>query len=148
MTKKSRFGYAVDVIKQAEPEEIKMPEVLADDKQKATKSTPAKRPAKPVQAQTALPTVGAPKADLAVAAQAALQNPSAFALPPQRRGWRGAKPGEEEVVKRMDVPREQLNVRVRPELKRAAAARAALSGLTLGDVVEAALIAYLDAANK
>ncbi|WP_255344301.1 hypothetical protein [Deinococcus sp. RL] len=34
-------------------------------------------------------------------------------------------------------------MRIRPELKRAAAALAGLHGLTLGDVVEAALIEYI-----
>ncbi|PNY79331.1 CopG family transcriptional regulator [Deinococcus koreensis] len=46
-------------------------------------------------------------------------------------------------MKRTDVPREQLNVRIRPELKRAAAGLAGLEGMTLGDVVEAALIDYI-----
>lgn len=67
----------------------------------------------------------------------ALQHPDAYALPPSRKG----RPGEG--IGRMDVPREQLNVRVRPELKRAAAALAGLQGRTLGDVVEAALIDYI-----
>ena len=43
----------------------------------------------------------------------------------------------------MSIEREQLNVSVRPELKRAAAAVGALAGMTLGDVVEAALVAYI-----
>ena len=69
-----------------------------------------------------------------------LINPAAYALPAQRRGKRN----EEGVLKRTDVPREQLNVRIRPELKRAAAGMAGLTGMTLGDVVEAALIEYLN----
>ena len=69
----------------------------------------------------------------------ALINPAAYALPAQRRGKRN----EEGILKRTDVPREQLNVRIRPELKRAAAGLAGLTGMTLGDVVEAALIEYL-----
>ncbi|WP_407543699.1 hypothetical protein Q0M94_28205 (plasmid) [Deinococcus radiomollis] len=72
----------------------------------------------------------------------ALSNPEAYALPPQRKGKR-LEPG----VKRTDVTREQLNVRIRPELKRAAAGLAGLQGMTLGDVVEAALIEYLKQAR-
>jgi len=75
-----------------------------------------------------------------VASTHALQNPHAYALPPQRKGKR-----DDGTVRRMDVPREQLNVRIRPELKRAAASLAGLQGLTLGDVVEAALIEYITA---
>ncbi|GHG08604.1 hypothetical protein GCM10017783_21440 [Deinococcus piscis] len=41
------------------------------------------------------------------------------------------------------IPREQLNVRITPELKRAAGAVAALKGLTMGDVVEQALLKYI-----
>lgn len=74
----------------------------------------------------------------------ALQNPAAYALPPQQRGRRA----ETAAQKRTDLPREQLNVRIRPELKRAAAGLAGLRGMTLGDVVEAALIDYLTAAQK
>lgn len=80
---------------------------------------------------------------LAIPAIKALQNPSAFALPAQRRGRRK----EDGVIKRTDIPREQLNVRIRPELKRAASGLAGLRGMTLGDVVEAALIEYLRAAQ-
>jgi hypothetical protein len=75
-------------------------------------------------------------------AKAALSNPEAYALPPQRKGKR-LEPG----LKRTDVTREQLNVRIRPELKRAAAGLAGLQGMTLGDVVEAALIEYLKQAR-
>ena len=74
----------------------------------------------------------------------ALNNPAAYALPAQRRGKRD----EAGVLKRTDVPREQLNVRIRPELKRAAAGMAALNGKTLGDVVEMALIAYLESVKQ
>lgn len=77
-------------------------------------------------------------------ARQALKNPAAYALPPQRKGRRGDEGGP----KRTDVPREQLNVRIRPELKRAAAGLAGLQGMTLGDVVEAALIEYLKAAQE
>jgi hypothetical protein len=75
---------------------------------------------------------------------AALLNPSAFALPAQRKGKRE----DDGTPKRTDVPREQLNVRIRPELKRAAAGLAGLQGKTLGDVVEAALIEYLERAKS
>jgi hypothetical protein len=75
-------------------------------------------------------------------AKSALSNPEAYALPPQRKGKR-----LEQGLKRTDVTREQLNVRIRPELKRAAAGLAGLQGMTLGDVVEAALIEYLKQAS-
>ncbi|WP_415789718.1 hypothetical protein [Deinococcus saxicola] len=39
-------------------------------------------------------------------------------------------------------------MRIRPELTRAAAGLAGLQGMTLGDVVEAALIEYLKAAQE
>lgn len=80
--------------------------------------------------------------DVAGAAHA-LRHPDAYALPPQRKG----KKAEEGVPRRTDIQREQLNVRIRPELKRAAAARAGLEGKTLGDIVEAALIRYLKEAQ-
>ena len=78
-----------------------------------------------------------------VSGRAALSEPEAYALPPQRKGKR-LEPG----IKRTDVPREQLNVRIRPELKRAAAGLAGLQGMTLGDVVEAALIDYVTKAKN
>lgn len=77
-------------------------------------------------------------------ARQALKNLAAYALPPQRKGRRV----DEDGPKRTDVPREQLNVRIRPELKRATAGLAGLQGMTLGDVVEAALIEYLKAAQE
>lgn len=67
-----------------------------------------------------------------------LGDPTTMTLPPQRRGKR-----DEAGEGRMAIQREQLNVRVRPELKRAAAAVGALNGMTLGDVVEQALLDYL-----
>lgn len=71
---------------------------------------------------------------------AALQlgNLEAMLAPPQRRGKRDTA-GEG----RMAAGREQLNVRITPELKRVAGAVAALKGMTLGDVVEQALIEYI-----
>ena len=118
MTKgKSRFSYATEPTQAAES-----PAVAA--------------PATPAAAQ---PAVSGSAAD-------ALTNPSDYALPPQRKGWRARKDADE--LRRTDIPREQLNVRLRPELKRAAASLAGLQGRTIGDVVEAALIAYLDAAKK
>lgn len=83
------------------------------------------------------------RAGVVTSGMGALQNPAAYALPPQRRGRRA----DEAIVKRTDYEREQLNVRIRPELKRAAAGLAGLRGMTLGDVVEAALIDYLTAAR-
>lgn len=67
-----------------------------------------------------------------------LGNLDAMVAPPQRRGRVDAA-GEG----RMAIPREQLNVRITPELKRAAGAVAALKGLTMGDVVEQALLKYI-----
>lgn len=68
-----------------------------------------------------------------------LGDPMTMTVPPQRRG-RPDTEGEG----RMAAEREQLNVRVKPQLKRAAAGIAGLQGKTLGDVVEAALIEYLE----
>lgn len=89
----------------------------------------------------------APPALPAMLATDALRHPEAYALPPQQRGRRAAD-AETTLPRRTDIPREQLNVRIRPELKRAAAGVAGLQGMTLGDVVEAALIAYLKAAGR
>lgn len=117
--RKNRFGYA------SQPEEqavTAQPEVLAAPDEVPAPALPA------VLSQN--PQGGA--AD-------ALVRPDAYALPPQRKGRRASE-GE---TRRTDVPREQLNVRIRPELKRAAASLAGLQGLTLGDVVEAALIEYI-----
>ncbi len=113
MTRKGgRFSYA------AEPEKLAQPEVLAT-------------PAELKRVRDAAKPVSDPRH--------ALQNPAAYALPPQRKGRRV----EDGTPKRTDIPREQLNVRIRPELKRAAAGLAGLEGMTLGDVVEAALIDYI-----
>lgn len=59
-------------------------------------------------------------------------------LPPQKRGRK-----DSEGTGRMAIPREQTTIRLRPELKRAAAAAAALEGITLGDLIERALIEHL-----
>lgn len=83
----------------------------------------------------------AKKSEVLEGARAALSNPEAFALPPQQRG-RPPKEGRQAPL-RTEQPREQTNVRLRPELKRAAAMLASGQGLSLGDVVEAALIKYL-----
>ena len=122
---RSRFSYATEAPKEEPvlPKVTDKPEVLAQSKSKLRRESPA-----------------LPMASAAGMAADALLRPAAYALPAQRRGKRN----EEGVLKRTDVPREQLNVRIRPELKRAAAGLAGLSGKTLGDVVEAALIAYLN----
>ncbi|MBX8466583.1 hypothetical protein [Deinococcus sp. RIT780] len=75
----------------------------------------------------------------ATGAVAALRDPELFRLPPPQRGRAAA----EGVDRRSDVPREQMNVRIRPELKRAAASLAGLQGISLGDVIEEALIDYI-----
>lgn len=69
----------------------------------------------------------------------ALENPEKYALPPQGRGY-AAQHAE---VLRSDVPREQTNVRIRSELKRAAQIVAVTRNMSLGDVIEEALIDYL-----
>ena len=117
--KRGRFDYAF------KSEEMEAPEVLAEEE------------------VLALLAVNAHAAQSGSAAHA-LQVPEAYALPPQKKGKK-AKPGE---VRRTDLPREQLNVRIRPELKRAAAGLAGLHGLTLGDVVEAALIDYIQKSRE
>ena len=118
---RGRFSYATEVV-QEQPAVPEKTEVLAQPKEKPKRESKAR------------PT------PVAGSAADALLHPAAYALPAQQRGRRS----EEGLVKRTDVPREQLNVRIRPELKRAAAGMAGLQGMTLGDVVEAALIAYLD----
>lgn len=69
----------------------------------------------------------------------ALENPEKYALPPQGRGY-AAQHAE---VLRSEMPREQTNVRIRSELKRAAQVVAVTRGMSLGDVIEEALIDYL-----
>lgn len=122
--RKNRFGYASEQVSQ--PEQPLEPEVLL---------LPAQSKPLPGRESTAsgMELVQGSATD-------ALLNPAAYALPAQRRGKRT----EAGVLKRTDMPREQLNVRIRPELKRAAAGLAGLTGMTLGDVVEAALIEYLN----
>jgi len=122
--KKGRFDYAAQALPEVPPSpsetEVKaVPEVLAQPAEVKIPSLPATH---------------------------ALQHPDAYALPPQQRGRRAS--AAPETPRRTDVPREQLNVRIRPELKRAAAGLAGLQGKTLGDVVEAALIEYLKAAGR
>ena len=122
--RKNRFGYASEQVLQ--PEQQTKPEVIA---------LPAQGRHNIGQENTASST-----ASVQSSATDALLNPAAYALPAQRRGKRT----EAGILKRTDMPREQLNVRIRPELKRAAAGLAGLTGMTLGDVVEAALIEYLN----
>ncbi len=106
---------------------------------------PAESPQAVEATATAVPAVPAHASPVAGSAADALANPRTYALPPQRKGWRDGKGSGE--LRRTDVPREQVNVRLRPELKRAAAGLAGLRGMTIGDVIEAALIAYLEAAR-
>lgn len=123
---KGRFSYATS-------DELQKPDKLAEMEVLAQKKdTP-----KPIEITSQ--RLNPPEID----SRQALKNPAAYALPPQRKGRRRDEGG----LKRTDVPREQLNVRIRPELKRAAAGLAGLQGMTLGDVVEAALIKYLKAAQ-
>lgn len=108
---------------------------------------PAELPPAVEATATAVPAVPAPAQPIASGGSAAdaLANPRTYALPPQHKGWRDGKGSGE--LRRTDVPRKQVNVRLRPELKRAAAGLAGLRGMTIGDVIEAALIAYLEAAR-
>lgn len=140
MTKRGRFDYAaVPVVpeKSAEtvqPEEQKATEVQKNDRKpakRAVKTTPAVPKVQAEQPKQGLPSKRAAMTVL-------LADPDSLRLPPQRRG----RP-DLAAEGRMAIQREQLNVRVLPELKRSAAAVGALQGLTLGDVVEAALIDYI-----
>ena len=123
---KGRFSYATSG-EASKPEELAKTALLAQKKDTSK------------QTETMSQRLNPPEID----SRHALKNPAAYALPPQRKGRRGDEGG----LKRTDIPREQLNVRIRPELKRAAAGLAGLQGMTLGDVVEAALIEYLKAAQ-
>jgi hypothetical protein len=49
---------------------------------------------------------------------------------------------------RMEQERDQLNVRIPTTLKRRAVAKAALSGTTIGELVEALLYAYVNAESE
>lgn len=69
----------------------------------------------------------------------ALEHPEKYALPRKMQGFAAQKA---EVI-RGDAPREQLNVRVRAELKQAVQILAVTQNLTLGDIVEEALIDYI-----
>ena len=118
----------------AQLEEQKTVEVQKKDKK------PAKAVVKAIQAE---PEVLAEQSKQGLPSKRAamtvlLADPDSLRLPPQRRG----RP-DLAAEGRMAIHREQLNVRVLPELKRSAAAVGALQGITLGDVVEAALIDYI-----
>lgn len=146
MTKrKGRFSYALpeEHAQPAEASVTALTEVKSLTEVLAQKPTSLRVPLL-LTDEAPLPPRGAPPRSREQGSAAhALKEPEAYALPPQRKGKRS----EETLVKRTDVPREQLNVRVRPELKRAAAGLGGLRGMTLGDVVEAALIEYLKAAR-
>ena len=137
-TKKGRFDYAaVPVVEPAQPEVQEQPKKRKVPEQIAKR---AKGVAKAVESESKM--LEAVKSGALAPKQGTmtllLGDPDAMTVPPQRRG-RPDLAGEG----RMAVEREQLNVRVMPDLKRAAAAMAGLQGITLGDVVEAALVDYL-----
>ncbi|GGR75749.1 hypothetical protein GCM10008959_40910 [Deinococcus seoulensis] len=106
---------------------------------KPARKTPAKKPTAPVTSPEPAPVAVPVQPSAATGAAAALRDPELFRLPPPQRG-RAAADG---VQRRGDVEREQMNVRIRPELKRAAASLAGLHGTSLGDVIEAALVEYI-----
>ncbi|WP_293914828.1 hypothetical protein [Deinococcus sp.] len=137
MTKKGRYTY----LQGEQPEVPGKQEVLAQTGKpgKQAKNRQSVAYKEPKQALTG--TIS--KRTGVLALPSLLVDPAQYALPPQRKGRR-TEPG----LKRTDIPREQLNVRIRPELKRAAAGLAGLTGKTLGDVVEAALIEYLSRERK
>lgn len=107
--------------------------------QEAAPKKPAKKPAAKKTSPEPAPITVPVQPSAATGAAAALRDPELFRLPPPQRGRAAA----EGVDRRSDVPREQMNVRIRPELKRAAASLAGLQGVTLGDVIEQALIDYI-----
>lgn len=72
-------------------------------------------------------------------AAAALRNPSAYQLPPRQRGKL-----KEGTPSRTEIERVQMNVRIRPELKRALAGWAGLNGMTVNDAVERAVVEMLE----
>lgn len=146
MTKrKGRFSYALpeEPVQPAGTEFTAMTEVQSLTEVLAQEPASLSVPPLPTDEAPLLSRGAPPRSREHGSAAHALQEPEAYALPPQRKGKRS----QETLVKRTDVPREQLNVRVRPELKRAAAGLGGLRGMTLGDVVEAALIEYLKAAR-
>lgn len=166
--KKKRFAYAVEALaepaQQPEPEVTTNDEVLAEpqkqqksiQRQPRKSSTAKKAAVVPQPELMSEPEQTGEQAMTAIAAESKvlakqskqqtqqsgitlqLGNLEEMVAPPQRRGRVDAA-GEG----RMAIPREQLNVRITPELKRAAGAVAALKGLTMGDVVEQALVKYL-----
>ena len=142
--KKKRFAYASEVL--VEPSEL--PPRPEQEKQPKRRGRPAAGPKKSskleqsevLSEQKLIAEPAKRSGEQARSPVAALQlgNLEAMLAPPQRRGKRDTA-GEG----RMAAGREQLNVRITPELKRAACAVAALKGMTLGDVVEQALIEYI-----
>lgn len=121
-----------------------IPQKRKTSKKSAATAQQAKRPVLEIEPQPVdieQIEVLAEKSEVLEGARAALSNPEAFALPPQQRG-RPPKEGRQTPL-RTEQLREQTNVRLRPELKRAAAMLASGQGLSLGDVIEAALIKYL-----
>lgn len=166
--KKKRFAYAVEAL--AEPTQQPEPEVTANDEvlaepqkqQKSARRQPRKSSTAKKAAVASEPELASEQERVGEQAMTAIQSESQvlakqpkqqtqqsgitlqlgnleeMVAPPQRRGRVDAA-GEG----RMAIPREQLNVRITPELKRAAGAVAALKGLTMGDVVEQALLKYI-----
>lgn len=136
MAKKTeRYGYMT----QAQPPAVQEADA-APKKPVAKKRTvkPARVDVAPAEQVPPTPTQTLlPRA--ATGAAAALRDPEQFKLPPAQRG----RPATEGLQRRGDVEREQMNVRIRGELKRAAAALGAMQGMSLGDVIEQALVDYI-----
>lgn len=153
--KKKRFSYAIDTLTEevVEPsEQVLPPEVVEQPEEVLTSEGPVEQPK-----SVSSPRGGGPQQREAIAApvpesvktskakkkpeQAVtlnITNLEGLLQPPQQRGKR-----DTEGTGRMAIPREQTTLRLRPELKRAAAAAAALQGITLGDLIEQALVDYL-----
>lgn len=128
MNKKGRFDYVSQAY--LSKEEVLTEEVEEEEEEEEEISEVL--PVVTVTGETA--TDGALQLGLHV-----LMHADQYMQPPQRRGRKAA----ENAQTRMNIPREQMNIRIRPELKQAAAMLAGAKRLSLGDVVEAALVEYL-----
>ena len=163
-SKKKRFSYAIDTLTEevVEPsEQVLPPEVVEQSKEVLTSEKPVENPksasppfrGRPQQREAIVASTSESvktskvkeKSEKILTSELSQQavtlniaNLEGLLQPPQQRGKR-----DTEGTGRMAIPREQTTLRLRPELKRAAAAAAALQGITLGDLIEQALVDYL-----